>query len=97
MRRSLVVECAAAALGLVLLLESPAARAGDIPAVPVYQDRLEQFQRERKLASGAAKFSESDREVMRASGEALARRMPEPGLSVGEKAPDFALPISAAH
>lgn len=46
------------------------------------------------LAEQAAQkdpFTDADRQIMQRAAEALARSLPEPGLKVGERAPDFTL------
>lgn len=58
--------------------------------VPSYQQSLEKQQAER--AKQPSPFSDEDRAIMKRTGEALASRMPDPGIKVGERAPDFTLP-----
>lgn len=63
---------------------APAAHAGS------YADALREFQS--RQAAAPSKFSEADRATMKRAEEALARKLPAPGLPVGERAPDFTLP-----
>jgi peroxiredoxin len=73
---------------------SPIAFAGeaDLPPVPSYQQSLEAFQAERAKATDGPKLSAEDRAVMSTATAELAEAMPEPGLKVGERAPEFTLP-----
>lgn len=66
--------------------------AGQLPPVPSYQKALEEYQKESRQAAEAPKISASDRATMEQAAQELAREMPNPGLRVGEKAPDFTLP-----
>ena len=71
-------------LGLVLLVTCPATiLAGS------YQDALNQFFEQ--ASSKPSRYSESDMAAMKQAGEELARQMPNPGIKIGEKAPDFSL------
>lgn len=54
-----------------------------------YQDSLNQFIEKSKSAKSP--FSEADRAVMEKASKSLAVSMPNPGIKVGEKAPDFTL------
>jgi peroxiredoxin len=74
-------------LGVATL--TPAA-AGDTP-LPSYQDQKREYLDERRKSAGAPAFSEGDLRVMQQATENLAARMPNPGLKVGERAPDFTL------
>jgi len=58
--------------------------------VPSYQQSLEKQQAER--AKQPSPFSEEDLAIMKRTGEELASRMPDPGIKIGEHAPDFTLP-----
>jgi len=46
----------------------------------------------RQQASRPSSMSQADRDTMKKAAEDLAAAMPEPGLKVGDKAPDFTLP-----
>ncbi len=61
-------------------------------AIPSYQDARANFETERKGAPSAPQISAADRSVMQRAGADLARQMPNPGLRVGETAPEFSLP-----
>ena len=67
------------------------AGADNVPSMPNYQDALTQFQAESKNAKDAPKFTEQDRQIMQDADAQLAAAMPEPGLKIGERAPDFSL------
>lgn len=61
---------------------------GDIPS---YEESVKAFQAQRAKAPGPG-LSEHDKAVMAKAAEDLAKKMPSPGLKVGEQAPDFTLP-----
>jgi len=67
----------------------PAAIPADdaLPPVPSYAEARAAFEAERKPGA----LSEEDRVVMQRSAERLARQLPDPGLKVGDHAPDFTL------
>lgn len=75
-------------MGLAL---SGSVSAGDVAALPVYQDAMKEFQAESNAAKDAPKFTKHDLQVMEDAGAQLAAAMPEPGLKVGARAPDFTL------
>jgi peroxiredoxin len=64
---------------------------GERLSVASYRADLETFQAER-AAAGGPDFSAADRALMQQASDDLARTMPEPGLRVGDLAPDFTLP-----
>ncbi|MBU1263161.1 MAG: AhpC/TSA family protein [Gammaproteobacteria bacterium] len=70
---------------LLLLLAAPlhAAQPGD------YQGALQAYQ---ARTSGKPGFSTDERAVMARARAALAKTLPDPGIQVGERAPDFTLP-----
>lgn len=72
------------------LAMSPAALADE--SVPSYEQAREQFEAKRRQSSRGPKLSPEDRQIMQQAGEDLAASMPDPGLDVGDKAPDFTLP-----
>jgi peroxiredoxin len=78
-------------MGLGLLVWSAVQAGTDGPAVPDLNSRIEAYQQERK-AEGAPELSEADQRTMRRSMEAIRRELPDPGLEVGDRAPDFTLP-----
>lgn len=77
---------------LTALIFSPSAQAETAAgtALPSYQQALEAYQAER--ASAPPKLDAADRAVMERAAADLAAAMPEPGLVVGARAPDFRLP-----
>lgn len=92
MRR--IVICAVAP---VIWVFSALAFAGGPPgAVPSYQEALRAYQAERAKADGPP-VSAEDRLVMEAAARDLAAAMPDPGLKVGDAAPDFTLPNAFGH
>ncbi|GMR15804.1 MAG: peroxiredoxin-like family protein [Gammaproteobacteria bacterium] len=56
-----------------------------------YQQALDKFMGQQKKQKKDGGFSKSDKAIMKKSGEDLAKKMPSPGLTVGDKAPDFTL------
>lgn len=60
-----------------------------VEVAPSYQESLDQYMTKAKASKSP--FSKSDMATMKKSGEALALSMPDPGIKVGEKAPDFSL------
>lgn len=81
------------ALTVLLLLSvvAFAATGGASDPIPSYQQSLDAFQAERAKAGGPA-LSAKDREIMGRAARDLVAAMPDPGLKVGENAPDFSLP-----
>ncbi|MDY6978844.1 MAG: peroxiredoxin-like family protein [Pseudomonadota bacterium] len=61
-------------------------------AVPSYEQAREQFEDKRRQNAKGPKLSPEDRQIMQQAGKDLAADMPDPGLDVGMKAPDFTLP-----
>lgn len=78
-------------LSLFSLLIFPLTPIYAADTVPSYQKALDDFTSKRKKPKKGAGFTKSDMAVMKKSGEDLAKRMPSPGLKVGDKAPDFTL------
>ncbi|WP_133512656.1 peroxiredoxin-like family protein [Candidatus Thiosymbion oneisti] len=77
---------------LVLSVLFPvAALSGTSEPVPSYQEALDAFNAEH-AKSDAPPLGAEDRRIMEDAAQELAVRMPEPGLKVGDKAPDFSLP-----
>jgi sulfatase modifying factor 1 len=72
----------------VALLPATLSAQEDVPAVPSYADAVVEFESSRK----PGKLSTEDLAVMQRSAAELAERLPDPGLKVGERAPDFILP-----
>lgn len=73
------------------VLFSGAALSGASEPVPSYQEALDAFNAE-QAKSGPPPFSTEDRQIMERAARDLAARMPEPGLKIGDQAPDFSLP-----
>lgn len=71
-----------------LLLLAPAGMAA-ADELPSYKQSLDQQMAESKKEKSP--FSSSDMAVMEKAGKDLASSMPDPGIKVGEKAPDFVL------
>lgn len=80
-------------LGVLVLLSAPHAPARADVGAPVPSDgqALEALQAT-QARSGGPPLSPADRAVMEQAARDLQSSMPEPGLKVGEPAPDFALP-----
>jgi len=82
----------------IILMMLPAVAHAESPeTVPSYSVTLEKIQakkaaKAKKSKAGKAKFTPEDKAVMEHSAEALAKSMPNPGLKVGDRAPDFILP-----
>jgi sulfatase modifying factor 1 len=81
--RSLPTLC----LTITLLPAALSARE-DVPPVPSYADAVVEYESSRK----PGKPSAEDLAVMQGNAAELAARLPDPGLKVGEHAPDFTLP-----
>lgn len=82
---------------IILIMFSAMAYAESPETVPSYSVTLEKMQAEKAAKAknskvGKAKFTPEDKAVMKRSAEALAKKMPDPGLKVGDKVPDFTLP-----
>lgn len=75
---------------LLLTPVAQAETATDAP-LPSYQQALDAFQAERAKTDGPT-LDAADRAVMQQAAEDLAAEMPDPGLAVGARAPDFSLP-----
>jgi peroxiredoxin len=74
-------------LSLLLLLAPAGMPAAD--ELPGYQQSLDQYME--KAAKEKSPFSSGDMAVMEKAGKDLASSMPDPGIKLGEKAPDFVL------
>ncbi|MEA2080104.1 MAG: SUMF1/EgtB/PvdO family nonheme iron enzyme [Pseudomonadota bacterium] len=81
--RSLPMLC----LSIILLPTALGAQV-DAPPVPSYADAVTAYEGGRK----PGKLSAEDHAVMQHSAAELAEQLPEPGLKVGERAPNFTLP-----
>ena len=58
-------------------------------SVPSYEDKLNAFNEKRK--ANKSPMSEADKLVMKNAGEHIAKSLPNPGIHIGEKVPDFTL------
>ena len=74
-------------LSMLLLLAPTGIAAAD--ELPSYTQSLDQYVEKSK--NEKSPFSSSDMAVMENAGKDLASSMPDPGIKVGEKAPDFVL------
>jgi len=72
----------------ITLFTTAATASEDQPPVPSYADALAAYE----ASSKPGIMSEADRGVMQRSADELAEFLPDPGLKVGERAPDFTLP-----
>lgn len=59
--------------------------------VPSYSDGVKQLEKQMSTSKGAVKVSEQDMAIMAKAAADLAAQMPNPGIKVGAKAPDFSL------
>jgi len=55
-------------------------------------DQIQTYMEQQSKNKNAGKFSAEDKAIMEKAAADLAKAMPEPGLKVGDKAPDFNLP-----
>lgn len=94
MRSSVINRCGLAMVALLMALSGPLMAAGDaeLQPMPSYGQGVEALQAEMAKPGSMPPISDADRQVMEAARTALAAQMPEPGLKVGDRAPDFALP-----
>ncbi len=60
-------------------------------AIPNYAEQVQQLEKKLYTGENALKVEKPDLDVMNQAASQLAADMPQPGLKVGEKAPDFAL------
>jgi len=58
--------------------------------LPSYTQAAKDYQEKSKAEM--EKMAPEDLAVMKRAGESLAQRLPDPGIKLGEKAPDFTLP-----
>jgi len=63
--------------------------------VPSYSQAAKAYQEKSKAAE--AKMAPEDLAVMKQAAESLAKQLPDPGLKLGETAPDFTLPDSTGR
>ena len=74
---------------LIILLLAASQLVNAAESIPSYQESLNQFIEKSK--SSKSPYSAADRAIMKKAGESLAADMPDPGIKVGEKAPEFTL------
>ena len=75
-------------LGLTLSVPH-AIQAGE--NIPSYQQQRQQLMTKQKSSGKKSPFSAQDKQVMKQSAENLAKTLPNPGLKIGSKAPNFTL------
>ena len=61
------------------------------PAVPNYNEKVKELEKILAAPKNAPKINEHDKAVMNKAAADLAAQMPNPGIQVGAKAPDFSL------
>jgi len=79
-------------LAVLVLLISVSQLAHAKQEIPDYQQSVDQMMKQEKADKKGTGFSEDDMHIMKQAGEKLDITMPDPGLKVGERAPDFTLP-----
>ena len=70
------------------LLISACSSKDDLPSI---KQRVDDFNKEMSSNKNASKMSEQDMAVMKKAAEDLEKTLPDPGLKIGETAPDFTL------
>lgn len=82
-----------------VLLGATLLHAAEPPAaIPSYAEALKAFEAQQaKVNDPKAAFSPAEVAIMEQAQLALAKKLPNPGLKVGDKAPDFSLPNVAGH
>jgi len=66
--------------------------------IPSYAESLKAFETQQAKANDPkAAFTPAEVAIMERAQQALAKKLPNPGLQVGDKAPDFSLPNVAGH
>jgi len=63
-----------------------------LPDLPSIQKAVESMSKQQQSNKKAKKFSKEDMAIMKKASEELKKNLPNPGLKVGTKAPDFILP-----
>lgn len=74
---------------LLILLFIVFHNAHALDSIPSYQASLDQFME--KSRASKSPFSEKDKAIMKKAGQSLASDLPDPGIKVGEMAPEFTL------
>lgn len=81
-----------ALLGMALcLLNSGITAVNAADSVPNYANAVIELEKKLYTGKNAIKVEKQDMAVMMKEGQELAKNMPNPGLKVGDKAPDFSL------
>lgn len=83
------LPCAALLFAVTTL--APFITHADTAQLPSYEHQKRQFLEQRSKSPNAARFSPEDRRIMQQAADKLANRLPDPGLKVGTRAPDFTL------
>ena len=78
-------------LSLNLFLATNAHSVTDEAALPNYAAGVKEVEKKLFTGKDALKIDENDMAVMTKAGADLATQMPNPGIQVGAKAPDFSL------
>jgi len=73
---------------MVALQGAAGAQAAELPDL---SDRIEAFQQEQAEAGGG-NLTRADRQALKEAMDQIRRSLPDPGLQVGSRAPDFTLP-----
>lgn len=77
-------------LSAILVFSNSLTAAETTAAPPSYADSVAAYQG-KQAGSGGPRISTADQEIMAQAKQGLAEHMPDPGLKVGTKAPDFTL------
>jgi len=85
---------------IIFILAAMAQIQGVAGTVPSYSTTLEKIQAKKaekakqakNSKSKASKFTPQDKAVMKSAADKLEKTLPDPGLKIGERAPDFTLP-----
>jgi len=78
-------------MALSIVLPPFAQAADNAAALPNIAERVKAFEQQRPSTKEAPKIAPKDKAVMAKAAQDLAAAMPNPGLTVGAKAPDFSL------
>lgn len=76
---------------LIVALLGPGPAAAEEAELPDLSDRIDSFQQER-AEKGSGNLTPSDREALKEAMARVRESLPDPGLEVGSRAPDFTLP-----
>ena len=90
-RSVLLAALGVSTLGMLSSLPVFAGGAAALEPLPSYQAGYEALQAEMAKPSDMPPLSAQDKQVMEAASAQLAAQMPDPGLKVGARAPDFTL------